>query len=160
MIKNKIKTAAIATAFTILCTVPVFANKTEKNQTPMHRNPHMTQFMENVTMGTVNSIDMESKTITIIDADGKQKKIHINPITEIFSVEKQTMRKAPDKKTKDEKNNSWDRNFKPVGLEDLDKGHWIVIKNFKTHTETIEAMLITVHNYKEFRKTPDTTNAK
>ena len=32
MIKNKIKTAAIATAFTILCTVPVFANKTEKNQ--------------------------------------------------------------------------------------------------------------------------------
>lgn len=160
MIKNKIKTAAIATAFTILCTVPVFANKTEKNQAPMHRNPHMTQFMENVTMGIVNSIDMESKTITIIDADGKQKKIHINPITEIFSVEKQTMRKAPDKKAKDEKNNSWDRNFKPVGLEDLDKGHWIVIKNFKTHTETIEAMLITVHNYKEFRKTPDTTNAK
>ena len=52
------------------------------------------------------------------------------------------MRKAPDKKAKDEKNNSWDRNFKPVGLEDLNKGHWIVIKNFKTHTETIEAMPI------------------
>ncbi len=160
MIKNKIKTAAIATAFTILCTVPVFATKAEKKPGPEHRNPHMNQFMENVTMGTVNSIDMESKIITIIDADGKQKKIHINPLTEIFSVEKPDMRKAPDKKAKDAKENPWGRNFKPVRLDNLEKGHWIVIKNFITHTETIEAMLITVHNYREFQKMPDTTNAK
>lgn len=120
------------------------------------KNVHKQHFpgqqpMEKVTMGTITDINADTMIITIKDADGKNNKIHINPMTHMAKMPKfeKSMEKTADndveKKTegKERKERKFQK-FEKLTISDLKSGHWICVHRFNTDTETIEASFINV----------------
>ncbi|WP_407397156.1 hypothetical protein [Treponema sp.] len=157
---NKIKTVAIAATIAVLSAVPVFAQKTEGRKGPGfagHHGPF--NFAEKQIMGTISSVNLDSQTIVITDADGKNRKIHVNPLTKIALVEP---RRTPPKAKKGDKKDKPEFPFiiEKLAIDNLKAGHWITVQKFNTDTETAEAWCINVHNFRAVGPALDTANAK
>ncbi|MBQ0039461.1 MAG: hypothetical protein KBS64_03425 [Treponema sp.] len=164
---NKFRTAVLATAMAVIGTVGAFAQKPEGKGCPDFRGPHGPgpmpfNFAEKQIMGTISNVNPDTGIIVLTDADGKSKKIHVNPLTNITVIEP---RKAPPKDKKaDKKDKKNDMPppffFNKIGIDRLKAGHWVTVNKFNTDTETIEAMNINVHNFRELEPKIDTSNAK
>lgn len=146
---NKIKTVAVAATFAVLSAFPVFAEKGPKHPQDNFIPRMPVHFFEDQVMGTISSIDREAKVITIIDADGKAKRIHVNPLTTIVRIDPNLELPNSKKNKKDKSDPECPFKVMKIGLENLTKGHWITIQKFKTDTETVEARNISVHNSME-----------
>ena len=99
-------------------------------------------------LGTITSVNTESKILTVKDADGKETQVHVNPFTRL----KERKRPADSDRLPAQKNKKADRtqnNFpKPendeLELADLKAGDWVAVKKMKAETKTIEAARIIV----------------
>lgn len=166
---NKLRTAAVAATLAVLSVVPVFANGPAKGKA--HPRPHreFRQMHHDITakkliMGTVASVDETNNVITLTDADGKSRKIHVNPMTVIFKFpQKSICHPAPQaaKNAKKPVQAQGQRpHFKPLEIKDLKTGNWVTVRKFRTDTETAEAQSITIITPRPAETVIDTTNAK
>ena len=142
---NKIRTAAIVTVMAVITTAGAFAQKSEKKWSGPDFRGHYKpfNFSEKQVMGTISSVNADAQIIVLTDADGKSRKVHINPLTNIVRVE---ANRAFTNTKKGEKKNK--------------AGHWITVQMFNTDTETIEGWNISVHNWRQMLPAIDTSNAK
>ncbi|MCQ2241764.1 hypothetical protein [Treponema sp.] len=159
---NKIKKAVLAAAMVVIGTTCVFAQKQDRKDGPAFRGHHVPfNFGEKQVMGTVSSVNVDANIIVITDADGKSKKIHVNPLTKIARVEpKRIPAKAKKGDKKDKDNMPFPFSIEKIEINDLKAGHWITVQKFNTDTETIEALNISVHNWRQMLPPLDTSNAK
>ena len=74
--------------------------------------------------GTVTAVKEADGIITVKDADGKEKQIHVNPLTRIIK----------------EANGKMDE----LKIGDVKAGQWIAVHKFESDTETAEAQSIFV----------------
>lgn len=154
---NKIRTAAVVAAMAVATTVGAFAQKPEGKGCPRpdfrpgHHVPF--NFGEKQIMGTISSVNADAQIITITDADGKSRKIHINPLTNIGTLNP-PKNLPPKDKMPEKKADKKDKMrqlpppffFERLEIENLKAGQWVTVQKFNTDTETAEAMNITVHN--------------
>lgn len=160
---NKIRTAAIVTVMAVITTAGVFAQKSEKKWSGPDFRGHYKpfNFSEKQVMGTISSVNADAQIIVLTDADGKSRKVHINPLTNIVRVEPNrafTNTKKGEKKNKDERPLPF--KIDKLSVNDLKAGHWITVQMFSTDTETIEGWNISVHNWRQMLPAIDTSNAK
>lgn len=106
------------------------------------------QPMEKVTMGTVTDINTDTMIVTIKDADGKNRRIHINPMTHMAKMPKfeKQMEKHADNNAENKAEGKERRfpKFEKLSISDLKNGHWISVHKFNADTETIEASFVNV----------------
>ncbi|MCR5605452.1 MAG: hypothetical protein K6F69_01370 [Treponema sp.] len=93
----------------------------------MHFNRNM---MDSDILGNITSISTESNIITVKDIDGKESSVHINPLTNIFTVSN---------RSNESRNNNCQGNF-----SDIKTGDWVMIRKMGGETKTIEAAEIIV----------------
>lgn len=99
-------------------------------------------------LGTITSVNTESKILTVKDADGKETQVHVNPFTRL----KERKRPADNDRLPAQKNKKADQtqnNFPnpendELELADLKAGDWVAVKKMKAETKTIEAARIIV----------------
>lgn len=136
------KLAVIALAAVL--SVPAFSRGKD-----FHHGRHFPgqQMKEKVTMGTVIDVNSDAMIITLKDADGKNRKIHVNPLTHIAKIPEFKKPKEMAEPNAEEKKEPKERNFpkfEKLSISELKTGYWISVHRFNADTETIEASFVNV----------------
>lgn len=97
------------------------------------------EFGKSDLLGTVVSVSLDSKTIIVKDADGKETSVHVNPLTRIHNLPEK-----PSAEEKSERKRGERPEISEVKLADLKKGDWVAVRKMDTETKTIEAARILV----------------
>lgn len=132
------KTTFIACAMAAMIMAPAAAHPfrdapdRHPERRPERECPKFPDFQEKeILMGTVKSVDTEKNIIVVTDADGKDKSVHVNPMTHITKMLPPPTKDRPPV-------------FDELPLSEIKNGMWVTVKDFNTGTETIEAEHINV----------------
>ena len=119
---------------------------------------------EKVLTGVVKGINEKAGTVTVINADGKDETVCVNPFTRINflpsvppAFEKNDAGDLKDSKDSKEKRMKGPSFLK---LSDIAKGDWVLISTYKTETKLPVASKVTVKKDKTPSKPVDNSNAK
>ena len=100
-------------------------NAQTRKQMP-RKNMHIGQNDEHLGktdfLGTVGTVNTETKVFTVKDSDGKETQVHVNPFTHLRQVGKKN----------------------EITLSDIKSGDWVAVKKFETETKTLEASRVIV----------------
>lgn len=100
-------------------------------------------------MGTVQSVDAEKGTITVRDADGNARNVHVNPMTRIEKrlppppqPADNTAEAPRDMKEKGDRPEL--PKFGMLDISSITEGSYVSVRNFNTGTDTVEASNIMI----------------
>lgn len=169
----------IACAITAMALTPMFADGRDNNARPPrdgragHEDRHcdcmgfphpgMPDYRgEPVLMGTVQSVDTSNSVITVKDADGESKSVHINPLTAIVRLTPPpapsadgngAAPSAPPAPSADGSGAAPSAPPappappSPLDISSIESGDFVSVRNFNTGTATLEASNIVIHDF-------------
>ncbi len=104
------------------------------------QNPHAQPKAD--LLGTVSTVNAETKILTVKDADGKETQVHVSPLTRIGSLPTEEERKAAAEAKKSGEKKIPAQNT--LALSDVKSGDFVVVKKIDTETKTLEAARIII----------------
>ncbi|MCR4822467.1 MAG: hypothetical protein K5873_06295 [Treponema sp.] len=95
-------------------------------------------------VGTVSAVSPDKKTVSVKDADGKERKIHVNPMTRLHQVQPGSASPAKADATPAERRALRGPKDNSLLLADVKVGDFVMVMKLGGETETIEAGRIAV----------------